>query len=405
MKERKYLLEGNQIILVRQRIHQLLRKSLSQPLVTVIAGPGYGKTTAVASFVQNLKRSVIWLQLTELDNDTERLWKNICLSVERELPEISEKLRKISPFTKTEELDQYFDVFSSITDEPLWVVDNIDCITNPEIHDFIVKTTKINIEKRIFCVMILSKRKVFVQTGSYTYIDNNAQPFLITNDDLSFTPKEIIELFKLHDIDINSDSSLEIFKETQGWIFLLQIMLNKTKNQTILTSQDFIIAAQTFNNQYFINYNEVMQKTLIKLSMLPFFTVDIIKSITGELFLECVQDLDENIFVDYSYTTRFYVFHSVYKKFLNNLEGFLDKNEISIAMQISAQHYMEYEYHYEAAKIYYKIRDYNAFLLAILSGASYTTTEINTLLEMIYKIIPIYKKNSFTRFMYGLYVF
>ncbi|MDR2535065.1 MAG: hypothetical protein LBD29_03425, partial [Treponema sp.] len=57
------IVPGNQRYLERPQIYRLLEKAVQSPLVTVVAGAGYGKTYGVYSFVDHYDAVTIWIQL------------------------------------------------------------------------------------------------------------------------------------------------------------------------------------------------------------------------------------------------------------------------------------------------------------------------------------------------------
>src|SRR4051812_41333110 len=73
----------------RSRLLKILRRSSSQSIVSVIAPPGYGKTTVLAQWAAAARsegRSVGWLRLDELDNDPELLVAYVSAAFDRIVP-------------------------------------------------------------------------------------------------------------------------------------------------------------------------------------------------------------------------------------------------------------------------------------------------------------------------------
>ena len=60
-------------LLHRPRIDALLEQGIRHSLLTVVAGWGYGKTQAVASYARKLDKA-LWLNLNAFDNLAPRFW-------------------------------------------------------------------------------------------------------------------------------------------------------------------------------------------------------------------------------------------------------------------------------------------------------------------------------------------
>jgi LuxR family transcriptional regulator, maltose regulon positive regulatory protein len=73
-------------IVPRSRLVARLQASRTIPLVSVVASPGYGKTTLLAQWAAKDRRSFAWLTLDERDNDPTVLLSSIAASLDRVEP-------------------------------------------------------------------------------------------------------------------------------------------------------------------------------------------------------------------------------------------------------------------------------------------------------------------------------
>jgi LuxR family maltose regulon positive regulatory protein len=64
------------MFLERKRVDALLAEAIKSHVITVIAGEGSGKTQAVYSFLQKYPRRVVWIQVSERDNQPWHFWEN-----------------------------------------------------------------------------------------------------------------------------------------------------------------------------------------------------------------------------------------------------------------------------------------------------------------------------------------
>jgi LuxR family maltose regulon positive regulatory protein len=70
----------------RQRLVDLLMSEPGLPIVTMVAAPGYGKTTVLAQWAARERRPVVWLTLDDLDNDPAVLLSYLSVAFDRVEP-------------------------------------------------------------------------------------------------------------------------------------------------------------------------------------------------------------------------------------------------------------------------------------------------------------------------------
>ena len=94
---------------VIRRLAVLDRLALTtQPLVLLVAPPGYGKTTALAQWIERDGRAVVWIIVEEADNDPNRLLDRLAAGLpasearaRRGEPTVSSILREIRSSSAT----------------------------------------------------------------------------------------------------------------------------------------------------------------------------------------------------------------------------------------------------------------------------------------------------------------
>jgi LuxR family maltose regulon positive regulatory protein len=83
---------GNNALLERRRINDLLATATKSLLVVVTAGVGYGKTRAVQSFLRDYDVGAVWMQMSEGDNSKSRFWEHFCHSIGKYSEKLGAKL-------------------------------------------------------------------------------------------------------------------------------------------------------------------------------------------------------------------------------------------------------------------------------------------------------------------------
>jgi LuxR family transcriptional regulator, maltose regulon positive regulatory protein len=72
--------------IVRERLVALLDEASARPLVVVSAAAGYGKTTAVATWLATIEARRAWVSLDALDNDPRRLCAHVLAAIDGAMP-------------------------------------------------------------------------------------------------------------------------------------------------------------------------------------------------------------------------------------------------------------------------------------------------------------------------------
>ena len=89
-------------LVARPRLDTLLNESLKRPLTLVSAPAGFGKTTALSTWLRSLQTFqslVAWLSLDEEDNDPQLFWTYVLTALERQCPErFGPLLRSLPPW-------------------------------------------------------------------------------------------------------------------------------------------------------------------------------------------------------------------------------------------------------------------------------------------------------------------
>ena len=78
-------------MLLRPRLHALIQNGLQQPLLVLLAAPGYGKTQAVASYLAKARTRALWIRLDSLDNLQTHFWAHLVQALRLAFPMLSER--------------------------------------------------------------------------------------------------------------------------------------------------------------------------------------------------------------------------------------------------------------------------------------------------------------------------
>lgn len=202
-------------IVIRKKIEGKLIALQDYKVVLVSAPAGYGKTTAVASFLAQEKLKYAWFSIDDADNDPVRFWRYIitaiagCLNNDR-LNEIEINMELVSSNITT---DLFINIVSQIPESIVLVLDDYHLIYNEAVLKsvgYLVKYMPRNIR-----VVILSRKE---PDGELSLLSLREMAVFLGIMDFLFNPEETAELFLQRGIRLSEDQINLLCKYTEGWV-------------------------------------------------------------------------------------------------------------------------------------------------------------------------------------------
>ncbi len=248
----------------RPQLFALLGEALSKRLAVVSAPAGYGKTTLVSGWAQQVGLPVAWLSLDEGDSDPARFVRQLCGSIEAVAPSLTGKLLELV------QADQFgglgaggsiealqtglLNQLQSLPHPLVLVLDDFHLISAQPIHEIVA-----------FLVDHLPPQMQLVIASRadpplpLARLRAHGQLIEIRQSDLRFTTEEAITLLnQVMGLSLEAGDVTALATRTEGWIAGLQ--LAATSLQVRDDAHRFI---QEFkgSNRYVLDYlvEEVLQ--------------------------------------------------------------------------------------------------------------------------------------------------
>lgn len=309
----------------RPRIERLLVEALEYPIVTVIAGTGWGKTQAVSAFLCQTDTNYIWSRLSKLDNYPTHFWESFIYSIGTHNPVFYDVL-SLTGFPGTIALFQEFlNSWAKITkdfNKIVLVFDDFHLISEPAIIRFIENL--LNARLLNLSIIIIGRALPDLDLhGIYT--DNSI--FKITEDDLRFTRNEIEDYFDSLSLSLSGDNITNIYKKTEGWIsaiYLIGLSLKKDLYNALAIAENQIF--ELIEREIFSGYSKESQNTLIKLACYGDIPVEIVKEYAKNN-LDLLDEIDKNFFIRLNPVTKKYEIHNLFLEFLLEKQIYLSEEE------------------------------------------------------------------------------
>lgn len=361
--EREYLTK-RKWALPRPHINKMMDTGLQYPFITVLAGPGYGKTTAVLDFCRDTKHKVIWMHLLPMHNNPDNFWDLFTYAHSFELPQLAQSLSNMD----FPDSSANFGAFLRVSHEAaksipktILVLDNAENIQNERIRQFVNNLISVEFDK--LSIILISNEKLHLHAG------NEGKCFVIGADDLRFNQSEISELFEQNCRILKPEEIIELEEYTEGWPLALHLIAShmdvhsKIERPEITCGQ---IIDELFEENFFSNYDETLKKLLIKLSLLQSVYLPLVQTLNQKNDNQrAIEELSKNLFITYDHIHKMYFFHNMYRNFLMRKQSMMG-DEITELYSNVGDWYLQNGFYRDAYECYWYIRDYDRFYDAVL---------------------------------------
>jgi LuxR family maltose regulon positive regulatory protein len=367
-------------IIHRPRVNALIEKGIEYPLVTIIAGPGYGKTMAMVDYCRTTKRRVIWLRLMKLDNETDLFWQSFIRAVRREMPALAAELEPLVFPAMAGEFDSFLRLFARhLYSGPgaILVMDSAENIDEPGVKAFVDALVEAEMEG-LTTVLISNQRltrMAVLGEGKYYHLSAG---------ELCFNDDEACQLFKLLGVRASRNAVHNAVEQTGGWPLALHLLCTQPADSDTPVFGDtprYQLLAELFERGHYIGYDDETRRMLVRLSFFNNIPLELVRAIGVKDMKKSLDALSHNIFITYDYGAKLFSFHSMYHDFLTGKQGMLGENEVRELLTLAGGWFLANGYAEDAMDCYWRIKDYVRFLnamrtLPIRRGRTSVTTPV-----------------------------
>jgi LuxR family maltose regulon positive regulatory protein len=313
--------------LIRPRLRHLLARAVQNPLVTVVAGAGYGKSLAVYSYLRDAPFKTVWLHLSKRDNNSWRFWESFVRAVAFLNPDTAAKMAA-NGFPETKgQFERYMliprrDMKADI--KYVFVFDDFQQINDKSVLNFLERS--ITASFRNVSSILISRKEPPINTVSFLSKGLLAR---ITEEELRFTQEEMIDYFRLEDITIPEEAARGLYRDTEGWAFainLAALALKKEGNGDYGRSFMKLSIFNQIEQEVFSVLSGEMQKYFIEFSLIEQLPLAFLKGLTGGEHL--IKELRKiGSFVRYDPYLDAYRLHPLFKEYLTGKQDRLTEEE------------------------------------------------------------------------------
>lgn len=309
----------------RIRLFYLLNEKCNRfPVIWIKGPPGAGKTSLVASYLEECKRPAIWYQIDSGDSDLATFFYFMKLAGVKAAPNKTLRLPYITP-EYLHDLPEFFrrffrKFFAQISENSILILDNYqEIVWISEFHNAI-QCTASELPKGMTLIVIshLDPPTQFARLLANNFIGQ------INWEDLRLTLDEIEAIIAASaSLQFDDDALLLLQKQTNGWAAGLVLLLERFQQtgeiNNIFQAESMESIFYYFASQFFDKLSADTQELLMSSSFLPHITVKMATTISKNLRAKDILDslYRRRLFIDRRLDAEIsYQYHALFREFL-----------------------------------------------------------------------------------------
>jgi LuxR family transcriptional regulator, maltose regulon positive regulatory protein len=213
-------------VLFRERINSLLQRSLKYSVTLIEAGTGYGKSTAILSFINRSNHPVYWFTIAGTERDPQLFLAKLFTAFNQRDERVGDEALRILDMpdsTPQEALIAFINAVSiAINDETLFIMDDFHRIQDiDEIISYVDWLIE-NLPSNVHLVLSTRNNPTFPNLNKWRVKGDILE---IDKDDLTFNLQEVTQLFTTqYGISLDETDGQELLNKTEGWAIGLQMV-------------------------------------------------------------------------------------------------------------------------------------------------------------------------------------
>lgn len=287
-----------------------------------ISGPGgSGKSTLVASFLEEHALPTIWYQIDALDNDPATSFFYLAEAVRGAATQPAEPLPLLTPecLASLEQfLLKFFEsVYRALPDGAWLVFDNVQDAPSQSIVPQLLSAAVQQLP-RTSKLAIISRDEPFPAMSRFLA---NRILTPIGRNDLAFTVEEFGELLEREHVAGGLGKAEQLHSMTGGWVagaILMLLQMKSSPEKELIFRQTPENIFSYFAGEVLEKIDEATRKFLLETSQLPCMTEDLVGEVTGMPGSLLEDLLQKNFFLERrSSPASIYQYHPLFHAFLN----------------------------------------------------------------------------------------
>jgi DNA-binding SARP family transcriptional activator/tetratricopeptide (TPR) repeat protein len=356
-------------VLLRERVNQRLDGALNFPLTILEAGTGYGKSTAILSFLREKDLPIYWFTISGTDRDPKLFLAKLFTAFNQHDQAIGDEALRILDMpdaTQEEALIAFVNALEvSIETDTLFILDDFHQVDRvPEVMGYIDWMIE-NLPRDLHVVIATRHGLSFPSMNKWRV---KGALLEISKDELTFTGEEVQQLFaSQYDIQLDEETVTQLLEKTEGWAIGLQMVWQTLQNNPGMSIRQVlederqsrtalfdylaeeVLSGQTAERQGFLLATSILSK-------LDSATCDFL--LTAENSDQVLNQLhNSGLFIE-ELRPGVYRYHQIFREFLQNRLQRDTKRVVELHRKI-ASYFSAHEYWEEALSHLLSASDYH----------------------------------------------
>ncbi len=200
----------------RERLLEKLRRIPDHRVTSVVAPAGYGKTTAVSSFLETSGISAAWLSLDACDNNPAVFWRYVSVALDAVVPGVSKDTEYVfsSPdlMNANTHVNILIDRLSGIEPDFLFVLDDLHFVSDPAVIRGL--SVLIDYMPSRMRLVLISRSEPAVRLAKH---EMAGQVLRVDEGDLRFDEDEIRTFYGARGYALGNDDVRSVESYSEGW--------------------------------------------------------------------------------------------------------------------------------------------------------------------------------------------
>ena len=289
---------------------RLINHAVSYPLALVIAGAGFGKTTAVREWLKKADAPHAWISLT--DGDSEVFWDKLCDAVDALNSGAADELRIIGLPRNPWEASRIVKMLREHCTEPVIVcIDDFHHIPDDSPVLGLLNTLLFEQIDNLHLVM-LSRREPAIPVGTLVSKERCA---VISEDELRFNDSETAGYLSMRGLRLTKSAVEQINRSSGGWVSAIFLMSEGIRSGSSITERRDI--ERLFSENLMVLLSEQERELLYRLAPLEPLPAECAVEAMGDSGAARLLDrlVKENAFVTVD-DQAYYRFHPLLRDYL-----------------------------------------------------------------------------------------
>src|SRR3990170_4995951 len=313
-------------ILRRVRLVDALHQNLQRKLTFVSAPAGYGKTTLLVDFANDVDAIVFWYRIGAEDNDLVQFVLHLVASFQQKVPKFGEAIEErlttmgSAPDAPSLAVDFINEIEQKVEDFSLLILDDYHLAgENQQIVDFVENLLE-HLPDRLR--ILIGSRSVYGIPTASLYVRDEL--VTISADELRFRPEELQKLvLQNYRMRLSDEQAEEFSKRADGWIVAILLALRTMENGVLPTLSGGITKIYEYLAEEVVNrQSPELRDFMMATSILNDFNEALCNYLLerkdSAVWLRALED--RNLFVSRTETSEgaSYRYHQLFSEFLQD---------------------------------------------------------------------------------------